>query len=265
MVRQIVDDLYMIQEPYELPNDVYEAARPDWYELGSEITVFNNAYLIQGEQTLLFDTLSPYSTDDVLAELQAVLGDDELDYLAISHPENPHAGNTFAILDRYPDATLVGPKYSTRHEVYYLEDSKKVEHGDRIDLGGYEVEFLEPAFPDHPVHVWMRERKTETLFTIDWLGSIHLDSHKEKFADEVDGGVDVQQLVDFTSQALFWHRYADPERLHAVIDNLIEAFDPEIVAPAHGFVYREEPIEAMESMKAVAAEIATSDGERGAL
>lgn len=265
MARQVTDRFYWIQEHYELSNDVYEETQPDWYELGSQINIFDNAYLIHGEDTLLFDTLSPNSKDDIIEELHSVLGGDGLDYLVISHPENPHAGNTFAILEEYPEATLIGPNYSSRHEVYYLEDATKVDPGDVIDLGGYEVEFLEPAFPDHPVHIWMYERTTGTLFTVDWLGSIHLDTHRYKFDDEVDGGVSMQQVTDFTSQALFWHNYVDPERLHAVIENLIEVYEPETVAPAHGFVYRDKPIEAMRRMKEVADTIAAEGRSRGAL
>lgn len=79
-----------------------------------------------------------------------------------------------------------------------------------IDLGDYEIECLELAFPGHPVHIWIYERTRGTLFTVDWLERIHLEAYKYTFGNEVDGGASVQQVVDFTSQALFWHRYVDP-------------------------------------------------------
>lgn len=61
-----------------------------------------NAYLLADEEGLLFDTLSPASTETVLAELDRRLGDDGLDYLVPSHPDVPHAGNAVAILEDHP-------------------------------------------------------------------------------------------------------------------------------------------------------------------
>ena len=83
------------------------------------------------------------------------------------------------------------------------------------------------------------------------MGFAHLESEALKFVDELDGEFDASRLVEFHGRVLFWYQYVDVEKTNAEIDNLIETFDPEIVAPAHGLVIREDATAYMEMMKSV--------------
>ena len=47
----------------------------DWYTPGRELHVPQNAYLLTGERTLLWDTLSPASGHILLPALEQLLGD----------------------------------------------------------------------------------------------------------------------------------------------------------------------------------------------
>ena len=123
--------------------------------------------------------------------------------------------------------------------------------GDEIDLGDRTVEFHEATFLDAPVSVWMTERETETLFPVDWMGFLHLDEEALAFVDELDGAFDPSRLVEFHGRVLFWYQYVDVAKTNAEIDNLIETFDPEILAPAHGLVIREDATDYMAMMKDV--------------
>ena len=228
---------------------------PDWYEQGETVHVSNSAYLVKGEESLLFDTLSPASTDEILAAVDEILDGDDLDYLVVSHPDVPHAGNTMAILRTYPEATLVAPKYGETHELYHLDDSMKVGEGDTIDLGGHVIEFHEATFLDAPLSVWMSERNTNTLFPVDWLGFPHMGSERLTFVDELDHDVGVDQLVQFHGRVFFWYQYVDVPKVQAEIDRLAERLDPDVVASAHGLVIREEPVEYMLAIKDVVERI----------
>jgi len=226
--------------------------RPDWYEPGREAYIPQCAYLLDGgEATLLFDTLSPASTDQALAAVEDVVGDRGLDYLVVSHPDVPHAGNAPAIMEAYPEATLVAPAYGNDHELYRLDDGLQVAEGDELDLGDLVAQFHEATFLDAPVSVWMSERETETLFPVDWMGFAHLDGEALRFVDELDGEFDASRLVEFHGRVLFWYQYVDVEKTNAEIDRLVEKFDPEMVAPSHGLVIREDAEEYMAMMKEV--------------
>jgi flavorubredoxin len=229
---------------------------PEWVTSEEEVYIPQCAYLLCGdEETLLFDTLSPASTGHLLAELDELLDGRDLDYLVVSHPDVPHAGNTFGVLDAYPEATLVAPEYGDDHELYHLDDATKVGAGDEIDLGGYVVEFHEATFLDAPVSLWMTERTTDALFPVDWFGFPHAESERLQFVDELDHPLGEDRLVQFHGRVLFWHQYVDVPKVQREIDRLIATFDPELIAPAHGLVVREDATELMKRMKGVVEEI----------
>ena len=233
---------------------------PEWSSPDEDVFIPQCAYVLCGdEETLLFDTLSPASTDHLLEQLDELLDGDDLDYLVVSHPDVPHAGNTLAVLREYPDVTLVAPRYGDDHELYHLDEARRVGAGDEIDLGGYAVEFHEATFLDAPVSMWMTERTTETLFPVDWFGFPHAESERLRFVDELAHPLSDDRLVQFHGRVLFWHQYVDVSKVQREIDRVIETFDPEIIAPSHGLVVRENATDHMERMKGVVEEIERRD------
>ena len=206
----------------------------DWLAPGQELHVPQNAYLLAGERTLLFDTLSPASGDLLLAGLEELLGDRPLDYLALSHPDVPHAGNTAQVLRRYPRCQLVAPRAGETHALYHLDQALKVGPEDELDLGGLTLRFPEATFLDAAVHTWMSEETTKTLFTVDWLGFPHLGGECLKRTDEIDAAVNVSRLEEFHSRVFFWFQYVDPARVEAATNALADRFDGYALAPAHG-------------------------------
>lgn len=264
MAREIAPGVHWIQEcGSDLSAMVEPANSPDWYEPGCDVHIGQSAYVLRGEESLLFDTLSPASTDQVLAELSEVLTDG-LDYLVVSHPDVPHAGNAFPILEAYPQARLVAPAYGNDHELYHLDDATKVGAGDAIDLGGLTAEFHEATFPDAPMHVWMTERETNALFPVDWFGFPHNDTECYRIADEFDRPLSVDRFVEFHGRVLFWLQYVDVEKTNAEIERIAREFDPDLICPAHGCVVREDPAEHMRTVKR-AVEAIDADGRVGIL
>lgn len=259
--RQVSDGLHWIQEcgPHRAKFVESRNTWPeDWYELGRDVHIPQNAYLLTGEETLLLDTLSPASAETVVREVEELLGGRPLDYLVISHPDLPHAGNAGRLMEAHPEARLVAPAVGETHELYHLEDALKVGPGDGFDLGGPEVRFHEATFLDAPVHLWMSEESTGTLFPVDWLGFPHMSGECLRFEDEVEAEIGLSRLIEFHGRVMFWYQYIDAAKVAAEIDRLIETFEPEQVAPAHGLVIRRDPVRLMEMMKEAAAYIAES-------
>ena len=267
MAREIAPGFHWIQEcggDLTIDVDLPEGENaPEWHDPGSEIHIGQCAYLLSGDRSLLFDTLSPANTEQIRSELDDLL-DDGLDYLVVSHPDVPHAGNTFPLLEAYPEATLVAPGYGEDHELYHLEDAMHVVEGDSIDLGGFTVDFHEATFLDAAMHLWMSERETNTLFPVDWFGFPHNESECHRFVDEFDRPLSVDRLLQFHGRVLFWLQYVDVEKTNAEIDRITDRFDPDVIAPAHGCVVRENANEYMRSVKRVVEQIA-ADGRVGIL
>lgn len=258
MFREIVPGVFWIQECGGNMKSIAAslATRPqDWFQVGREIHIPQNAYLFVGERTLLFDTLSPASRTEVVQIVEHILGGRTLDYLVISHPDVPHAGNTMRLLRAFPGVTLVAPKVGDTHALYHLDEAMKVAPGDTIDLGGFTLAFHEATFLDAPISTWMTETTHKMLLPVDWLGFPHMDGECLRFVDELEHDVTIDRLTEFHGRVFFWFQYVNAPKVQREIDRLIARFNPSMIAPAHGLVIRQEPVRYMEMMKAVVAGI----------
>lgn len=259
-VRTIEPGFHWIQESGRDRSHFVESQRdalPEWYDPEDTLHIAQNAYLFEDERSLLFDTLSPASQPEILDALtDRLVGG--LDYLVVSHPDIPHAGNAMRILEEYPEADLIAPRPGNGHALYHLEDARKVGPGDSIDLGRFTLRFHEATFPDAPIHVWMSEQTTGTLFTVDWLGYPHHGQESLHFPDEFATPLTLDRLVQFHGRVLFWLQYVDPDVVAATIDSLIAQHEPELVAPGHGNPIREDPIDVMKLAKPVVERVVTA-------
>lgn len=259
VAREVLPGLYWLYEGGHDRSGMVtgDGDPPSWYRADESVHICQCAYLFVGEeQTLLFDTLSPASGVHLLDEIEAILGDRPLDYLVLSHPDVPHAGNTMTLLREHPETTLVAPRYGNDHELYHLDDATLVGEGDSLDLGGFVIDFHEATFLDAPVHIWLTERTHEMLLPVDWMGFPHKSSEALRCVDEIPDDLTQDRLVQFHGRVLFWHLYVDPEKVKREIDYLIYRYDPKMILPAHGLVIRENATAYMELMKAVVDEIA---------
>ncbi|MFB6207196.1 MAG: MBL fold metallo-hydrolase [Haloglomus sp.] len=211
-----------------------------WYEEGKGLHLSINAYLLIGEdKSLLFDTLSPASREHIVDTVEELLDGDDLDYVVVSHDEAPHAGNTFALVDRFPEATFIGANAgSPVDELHHYEAARRVDFGETIDLGGYEAEFVEPVFSDSPATLWLLERDTRFMCTVDSFGFPHYPSDCVKFEDEMETDMNAFQMMQYNGRSIQWLEFADPEKVRDQLQYHIDHYEPEILAPAHGQLLR---------------------------
>lgn len=233
------------------PGTLYNSGEsPEWFEDDQTIQISVNAFLFIGEdETLLFDSLSPLGTESLVEILDELLDGRDLDYIALSHPDVPHAGGALRLIDSYPDATLIAPDKGDDHELYYLGDARKVAPGESIDLGGHVITFREAKFVDAPMSMWITEETKDILITVDWLGYHHTEEECMLFDDELDAELDHERFSLYSSSAEFWYRYADADKVKAEIDYIINEYDPAMVCPAHGMVLRDNPAKYLEREK----------------
>ena len=265
--REVVPGIHWIQECG--PNrqgiaDAVIASGAEWCRPGVALHVPQNAYLLRGEKTLLFDTLSPAGGDTLMAALEEILGDAPLDYVAISHTDVPHAANVARVMRRYPNVELVAPRAGETHALYHLDGATLVGPDDAIDLGGLDVRFPEATFLDAALHTWMSEETTKSLFTVDWLGFPHMEGECLRCVDELDGEIDVSRLEAFHSRVMFWFQYVDVGRMHAATDGLAREFAGYALYPSHGLPIRENPERYFPMMNEVVENVAAT-GRTGVL
>ncbi|MEF8907892.1 MAG: MBL fold metallo-hydrolase [Haloarculaceae archaeon] len=252
--REIAEGLHLLQGcvvPEEVQARLDEMDEPPpWYDPTGEVHAQFNAYLFAGEETLLFDTLPPNMRGDVLDALDAVLDGRDLDYLVVSHPEAPHGGNAGAILEAYPGTELLVPETDELHDLALgsaVEEHADVTDGDELDLGSHAVEFCRSPMFDLAATTWMYERETGALFTVDAYGNAHAAAAGEcgRFVDELTDDPEAfttQRWLGFHSHTFPWFAYVEPGRLAAEIEALVDRFEPDLVAPAHGAPIRADAV-----------------------
>lgn len=258
MPREVLPGVHWIQEPGPARSGIaraVEASGQGWYRPGTPLHISQSAFLFVGDRTLLFDTLSPASTQRILDELAECLDGRALDYLVVSHPDVPHAGNTHQILDAHPDATLVAPAVGETHALYHLEEARKVSPGDLLDLGGHRIRVLDATFLDAAMSIWLMEENSRMLLPVDWLGFPLMAGEFLRYVDELEAPVDVDRLTEFHGRVMFWFQYVDVEKVHAEIERLWRELEPELLAPAHGLVVRRNPRRFFDAMKDVVARV----------
>lgn len=238
MGRKIASGIHWLQDEYEA--DVGEPP-PDWHDPANDLHSAVNAYLLVDKKSLLFDTQSPANTEETIETVREALDGADLDYVAISHAEAPHAGNTTALVDAFPEAEVLAPAEGDLHDLYYLGEATRVQPGVTLDLGTKTVEFVDAPFIDTGMHMWMFERRSRTLFTVDWMAFPHDETECLQFVDEMSRPPsEIAEMMWLSNGLIFpWFEYVDPARVEAVVEYFIERFNPEILAPAHGQVIRE--------------------------
>jgi len=189
-----------------------------------------NAYLVQGsEKTALIDTVEPEKLDELLANLEGV---EKIDYVVSHHAEQDHSGSIPAILEKYPEATLLCLQKNKEMLMDLMtipEDRiQVVEDGEEISLGNKTIRFMHFPWVHWPETAVTYIPEDKILFSCDFLGSHH--SFDTIFAGEnpeVFHGAKEYYVQIMMLYSRMTAKY---------LDRLAE-LDIEYICPSHGSVY----------------------------
>lgn len=189
-----------------------------------------NAYLVRGsEKVALIDTVDPAKLAVLMDQLNEV---ERLDYLIVQHVEQDHSGSVPALLDRYPNATVITTPKARPMLVEHLhidpERIVTVEDGETLSLGDRTLEFIHAPWVHWPETMLTYFKEDKILFTCDFLGS-HLAT-TELYGRE-------KERV-YEAAKRYYAEIMMPFR--AMIQGHLEKlknYEIEIVAPSHGPLY----------------------------
>ncbi|MFW5823275.1 MAG: FprA family A-type flavoprotein, partial [Tangfeifania sp.] len=194
-----------------------------------------NSYLIVDEKIALIDTVERSFIDEYLENIEEIIGDRAIDYLVINHMEPDHSGALKAIVQKYPEITLVGNKKTFAFvESFYMEPENvhMVHDNDVLDLGKHRLQFQTIPMVHWPETMVTFEETNKILFSGDAFGSYGtLDGGV--FDDEINlGFYEIEVMRYFTNIV---GKYC-PHTQRAI--KKLAPLDIKMIAATHGPIWR---------------------------
>lgn len=238
-------------KPLELAKGVYWVGVVDWnlrdfhgYETPKGGSY--NSYLVVDEKIALIDTVKAPFAGEMIKRISQIIDPAKIDYIVSNHVEMDHSSSISRILELAPSAKVfASAKGQTGLSEYYREegfdswDLQVVKTGDELKLGSRTLMFIEATMLHWPDSMQTYLKEDKILFSNDAFGQ-HIATSK-RFDDEVDDVMDdagiyyANILMPFSSQILKY------------IDRLKELdVNPEMIAPAHGVIWRKDVGRVME-------------------
>ncbi|MFO8052161.1 MAG: anaerobic nitric oxide reductase flavorubredoxin [Thermoplasmatota archaeon] len=200
-----------------------------------------NSYLIQEEKTVLIDTVWAPFAEEFVENLKNEMDLSEIDYIVANHAEIDHSGALPLLMKEIPDT----PIYCTSNGIRSLKghyhedwDFHPVKTGDKLDLGGKELIFIEAPMLHWPDSMFCYLTGDNVLFSNDAFGQ-HFASEK-MFNDLVD------QNELFTECIKYYANILTP--FSALVKKKIEEFVSlelplDIICTSHGVIWRDDPLQ----------------------
>ena len=135
-----------------------------------------NSYVILDEKTALMDTADSSVAERFMENVTAVLDGRTLDYLVVQHMEPDHCANIAAIIEKYPEVTVVGNAKTMQMIGQFYSGTKAentllVTEGDKLSLGEHELNFVTAPMVHWPEVMVTYESKEKILFSADAFGT----------------------------------------------------------------------------------------------
>ncbi len=148
-----------------------------------------NSYLILDEKVAIMDTVDARKTEEWLKNLSAELGERKPDYLIVQHLEPDHSGSIDAVLEKYPDLTIVTSTKSAGMfgqftDKDYSEKIQSVGEGDTLSLGSHTLNFVMAPMVHWPEVMVTYESSEKILFSADAFGKFGTLDTDEDWACE---------------------------------------------------------------------------------
>ncbi len=234
---------------YKINDNVTWVGKIDW-ELrkfhGEELSAHKgssyNSYLIRGgEKTVLIDTVWKPFAKEFVANLKKEIDLKEIDYIVANHAESDHSGALPELLEEIPGT----PVYCTKTGVkslsgHYHQDWNfhPVKTGDKLDLGGKELIFVEAKMLHWPDSMFCYLTGDNILFPNDAFG--------QHFATELFYNDLVDQCDLYGEAIKYYANILTPfsKLVAAKIKEVVDLNLPvDMICPSHGVIWRDDPLQ----------------------
>ena len=168
-IRKVADKIYWVGA-----NDRRIAKFENMFPVPRGVSY--NSYVIIDEKTALIDTADSSVSERFMENVEAALGGRGLDYMVIQHMEPDHCANIAAIIERYPDVTVVGNAKTIQMMGQFFSKAKTaktllVKEGDALLLGHHNLTFVMAPMVHWPEVMVSYDTTKKILFSADAFGT----------------------------------------------------------------------------------------------
>ena len=234
-------------------NNISWVGQRDWEvrdfhgtEFKTEKGTSYNSYLIQEEKTVLIDTVDHKFSYEFIQQLELEIDLNKIDYIVINHAEEDHAGALAALLNKIPNT----PIYCTENAIDSIIghhhqpewNFNVVKTGDSLDLGnGKQLVFIETPMLHWPDSMMTYITGDAILFSNDAFGQHYCD--ERLFNDEVDTKELMDQCLRYYANILTPFSSLVTAKIKEILSFNLPV---DMIATAHGVVWRDNPIQIIE-------------------
>lgn len=237
-----------------IKNNVSWVGHIDW-ELesfhGDDYSIMNgssqNAYLVEEEKTVLIDTVWTPHRFDFVENLKKEIDLNKIDFIVANHGECDHSGSLTALMEEIPNT----PIYCTANAVKSIEGQygKRgwnfhiVKTGDSVDIGnGKSLVFVEMRMLHWPDSMATYMTGDNILFSNDTFGQHY--AVEELWNDKADQCLLNKEAMKYFANILNPFAPILTKKLEEIIKLNLPI---EIIAPSHGAIWRDNPMQIVEN------------------
>ncbi len=232
----------------ELAKGVYWVGVVDWalrkfhgHELSTHRGSTYNSYLILDKKTVLVDTVWAPFQEQFIENIRQVIDPAKIDIVVANHAEVDHSGSLPAVLRHAPNAkVVVSQRGMDSIPGHYHEkwDFQPVKTGDKINIGTGDLIFIEETMLHWPDNMGTYLTGKNILMSSDAFGQHYATAFR--FNDEVNQEELYQEALKYYANiitpfsAIVLKKIEEVLALNLPID---------IIAPAHGVIWRKDPLQ----------------------
>ncbi len=233
---------------FEIRNNIFWTGKIHW-ELkkfhGEELSTANgssyNAYLIKGEKNVLIDTVYTPFAEEFIQNLKKEIDLEKLDYIVINHAEPDHSGALPLLMTYAPNAKIYASANGVKSiKGYYHQDwdITPVKTGDKLDLGGRELVFIDNSMIHWPDSMMCYMPSEEILFSNDAFGQ-HFASIK-MYNSNCDKYILIDEAIKYYANIVAPFSKKVAKKIEEIKKMNINI---SMICPSHGIIWDEEPMQ----------------------
>lgn len=204
-----------------------------------------NSYVILDEKIAVMDTVDARKTDEWFANLAAVLGDKQPDFLVVHHLEPDHSSNVANFIQKYPAAKILCSAKAAQMLSQFFESDlssnvQTVKEGDSISLGSHSLSFIAAPMVHWPEVLMSYEPSEKILFAADGFGKFGAICNEPATVNAA--GEEVNDKDEWACEARRYY-FNICGKYGAQVQSVLKkaaALDIQTICPLHGPVLKED-------------------------